>query len=54
MYPAVEIVPYKRNMGAGFFDSEHALTFDPSSAISYQLSAISYQLLASWLTAHRW
>ena len=32
MYPAVEIVPCKRNMGAGFFDSEHDLTFDPSSA----------------------
>ncbi len=36
MYPAVEIVPYKRNMGAGFIDSEHDMTFDPSSAASCQ------------------
>ena len=33
MYSGVEIAPYKRNMGVGLFDSEHGLTFDPSSAV---------------------
>ena len=46
MYPAVEIVPYKRNTGAGFFDSEHDLTFDPSSAVSFD---ILLQLRPLWV-----
>ena len=49
MYPAVEIVPYKRNMSAGFFNSEHDQTVEYEAYSSGAAALVPYKPLKTLL-----